>query len=242
MSAIATLTAAETDLLAQAEAVIERGIKTFLEVGEALTQVRDNRLYRAEFSTFEEYAERRWGFTKTHANRLVAASTVAAILTPIGAEINNEAQARELAPLLETPDEMRAAFTEAIARSDGKPTAAVIRDVVRERMDPASPLAQVAERELDKVEQRAAEVEAHNARMAEVRADLTPERVAEIEDYVRPAVQFGRLVEACRMFLDQLADVDFEAAARGFAADKSQPINEAVARLAIIRRALEAAA
>lgn len=57
MTAIATLTTAEADLLEQAEAVIERGIKTFIEVGEALAQVRDNRLYRADFATFEPHPQ-----------------------------------------------------------------------------------------------------------------------------------------------------------------------------------------
>lgn len=242
MTALATLTAAEADLLEVAEATIERGIRTFVEVGQALASVRDNKLYRATHDTFEDYCRERWNLERATAYRAIQSAQVSAILSPIGEEINNEAQARELAPLLETPDEMRAAFSEAIERSNGKPTAAVIREVVRERMDPASPLAKVAERELDKVEQRAVDIAAHNAWVAEVKADLTPERVAEIEDYVRPAVQFGRLVDACRLFLEQLADVDFDAAARGFAADKSQPITEAVARLAVIRRALEAGA
>jgi hypothetical protein len=229
-SAIAVLTVAETDLLEQAEATIARGIKTFLEVGEALTQVRDNRLYRAEFATFEEYAEQRWGFTKTHANRLVSAASVAAILAPMGVEINSERQARELAPLLETPAEMRAAFTEAIERADGKPTAAVIREVVRERMDPASPLAQVAERELDKVEARP---------VVEPQPSFTPERVAEIEDYVQPAVQYGRLALVCRTFLEELAEVDLFAAARGMTDDNAKPVLEAIAQLALMCRVLE---
>lgn len=234
MNALAVLTAAEADLLEQAETTIARGIKTFIEVGEALTQVRDNRLYRANFITFDDYCQDRWGFDRTRAQNFITASRVALEISNTGQPAPVvESQARALAPLLEDPEEMRAAFTEAIARSDGKPTAAVIREVVRERMDPASLLAQVAERQLDRVEARP---------VVEPQPQFTPERVAEIEDYVRPAVQFGRLVAACRMFLDQLADVDFDAAARGFTADKSQPINEAVARLAIIRRALESAA
>lgn len=234
MSDIAVLTSAEADLLEQAEATIARGIKAFREVGDALISVRENRLYRAEYVTFEDYCRDRWQLERATAYRAIQSAQVASILSPIGEEIKNEAQARELAPLLESPDDMRAAFTEAIARSDGKPTAAVIREVVRERMDPASPLAQAAERELDKLEARPAPIpEAER---------FTPERIAEIEDFVRPAVQFGRLVSACEWFLEQLAEVDFDAAIRGMKPEQSRPIHEAVRRLAQIRSAVEVAA
>lgn len=228
MTTIATLTVAETDLLAEAEAVIERGIKTFIEVGEALASVRDNRLYRATHDTFEEYAEQRWGFTKTHANRLVSAAAVAGILTPIGAEINNEAQARELAPLLESPDEMRAAFSEAIERSDGKPTAAVIREVVRERMDPASPLAKAAERELDKVEQRAAIREA-NAPLYE---PMPAKTVAFMDDLHRRIGPVVSISTACDHLLEQVRGVDPERAI-------SEAPPTALPKLAQIRAAIE---
>lgn len=232
------LTSAETDWLAQCEATIERGMKTFREVGDALMSVRDNRLYRAEFATFEDYAEQRWGFTKTHANRLVSASSVAAILAPTGVEINSERQARELAPLLDEPDQLRQAFAEAAERTNGKPTAAAIRDVVRERLDPESVLAQTAMAALNKH----AAIEEHNAWVREAKQDFTPERVAEIETFVRPAVQFERLVDACRQFLELLARVDFDAATQGFNPDKASPLREAVDRFPQLRRALEARA
>lgn len=245
MTAIAEtteLTAAESDHLAECEATISRGLETFREVGDALMSIRDNRLYRAQFETFEAYAEQKWGFSKTHANRLVAASSVAAILAPMGVEINSERAARELTSLLDDPDEMRAAFTEAIERSSGRPTAAVIRDVVRERMDPESHLAKVAERELDKAEERQRLVDEHNAHVAEVRKGLTPERIAEIRESIKPAVEFAQLADACRQFLELLSTVDFEAAVRGYSPEKASPIREAVDRLPLLRRALEAQA
>jgi hypothetical protein len=205
---IATLTAAEADLLAQAEVTISRGIKAFREVGDALISVRENRLYRAEFDTFEDYCRDRWQLERATAYRAIQSAQVASILSPMGEEIKNERQARELAPLLETPDEMRAAFTEAIARSDGKPTAAVIRDVVRERMDPASPLAQVAERELDKVEQRAAIREA-NAPMYE---PMPAETVAFMDDLHRRISPAVSIRTACDDLLNQVRGVDPERA------------------------------
>lgn len=40
--------------LEENEAIIERGLATFVEVGTALAEIRDNRLYRESHGTFEE--------------------------------------------------------------------------------------------------------------------------------------------------------------------------------------------
>ena len=42
------------------EMVIEMGWSTFVEVGLALARIRDARLYRIEFDTFETYCRERW--------------------------------------------------------------------------------------------------------------------------------------------------------------------------------------
>lgn len=89
-----------TGRLAALEAVIESGIETFVEVGNALLEIRDNPLYREQgYSSFEAYCRARWHWSKTHANRQIDAARVVQNLTPIGVKPQNEAQARELAPL-----------------------------------------------------------------------------------------------------------------------------------------------
>ena len=52
------------DRLAECEAVIERGQQTFIEVGQALMEIRDSRLYRETHATFEAYCNERWGWTR----------------------------------------------------------------------------------------------------------------------------------------------------------------------------------
>jgi hypothetical protein len=96
--------------LAECEEVIERGLATFVEVGEALLSIRDGRLYRETHDTFESYCRERWGMSKTHANRQIEAAGVAGTLTPMGAIPTSERQARELAPVLR--DEGEAAVVE----------------------------------------------------------------------------------------------------------------------------------
>lgn len=70
------LTSVESDELAAREQVIERGFKVWQEVGEALLHIRDKRLYRAKYATFEDYCRERWNMQRRHAYRLIDASEV----------------------------------------------------------------------------------------------------------------------------------------------------------------------
>jgi hypothetical protein len=109
------------------EHVIERGIKVFVEVGEALISIRDARLYRESHPTFESYCRERWGFSKTHANRLIQGAGVAKNLAPIGVIPQNESQVRILASLPPT-DQVRV-FKQALKLAEGHATAVTARTV-----------------------------------------------------------------------------------------------------------------
>ncbi len=50
--------------LAELEAVMERGLVTFIEVGTALLEIDDGRLYLESHATFEEYLWERWGASR----------------------------------------------------------------------------------------------------------------------------------------------------------------------------------
>lgn len=125
-----TLTVEERKELARHETTIQRGLKHYYEVGEALLAIREKRLYRAEYENFQAYCVGRWEMSKTHANRMIDASEVVENLTPIGVIPANEAQARELVKL--APLEQRIVYE--VARQttpDGKSiTAAHIKSVV----------------------------------------------------------------------------------------------------------------
>lgn len=93
--------------LAECEEVIERGRLTFLEVGSALAAIRDGRLYQNTHATFEAYCRERWGMSRQHAYRQIAAARRAA-LSPMGDMPSNERQVRRLmeeesAPIKESP-------------------------------------------------------------------------------------------------------------------------------------------
>src|SRR5574343_438884 len=131
LSYVESLTVPEVDRKAQLEATIERGMQTFVEVGLALMEIRDGRLYRAEFGTFEEYCQERWGWTDRRARMLISAAGVMDNLktgTTVPVLPANEAQVRPLATL--PPDLQRAAWREAVDTApNGKVTGPHVQDV-----------------------------------------------------------------------------------------------------------------
>ena len=136
---IGVLTQTEATDLDDCEAVIRRGLKTFVEVGTALQKIRDGRLYRTQWATFEEYLQQRWDMRRETADRTIRSAEVAALVgNPNGLVKVNEAQARELAPLLDQPETLDRVWSETVERTGGKPTAAVIR-LVRNEVTPPPP-------------------------------------------------------------------------------------------------------
>ncbi|WP_407538900.1 hypothetical protein Q0M94_12040 [Deinococcus radiomollis] len=91
-----TLNQMEAARLLDLEKTIKAGISTFAAVGEALTEIRDNRLYRATDASFGAYTERAWGFSRQRAAQLIGGAEVAHTLSAAGVEVTNERQARDL--------------------------------------------------------------------------------------------------------------------------------------------------
>jgi hypothetical protein len=113
------------------EAVVERGLQTFVAVGNALREIRDLRLYRESHGSFEDYCRERWQFSRQRAGQLIEAAAVSTMV-----DVPNERQARELAPLLrddeaEVVDAWRELRDEYGAENV---TAKKIRGIVRRRL------------------------------------------------------------------------------------------------------------
>jgi len=77
-----SLSRQESAQLYDYEKAIERGLDTFVEVGQALASIRDGRLYRYRYRTFEDYVRERWKMSVRHAHRLVEGAEIAANLLP----------------------------------------------------------------------------------------------------------------------------------------------------------------
>lgn len=147
------ITIQESARLVELEDVIERGLSNFIKVGEALVEIRDKRLYRVEYRTFEEYCREEWQMTQQYATQLCRSSQVAAMLeSETKVSPTKEAHARPLTKL-ETPAEQREAWTEAVEQSGGKPAAkdveAAVEKVQERKTRPLpeySPTPEAAER------------------------------------------------------------------------------------------------
>ena len=126
------LTAAESADLATHEATIAAGLDTFIAVGEALAEIRDQRLYRATHASFADYLAGTWPQIggRRQADRLIVAAEVERDLRPIGLTLSNESQARPLAGL--APEERRTAMQAAIEAAGGQaPTAKQIAAAIK---------------------------------------------------------------------------------------------------------------
>lgn len=77
------LTVPEQSELVLLESVIVQGLRTFIEVGNALLTIREKRLYRESHDTFEDYCRVRWNMTRRHANRLIQSAEVVENLLPL---------------------------------------------------------------------------------------------------------------------------------------------------------------
>ena len=111
----------ESERLAELEKTIGRGQKTFVEVGLALAEIRDLRLYKREYSNFAEYCQKKWGWTRQYVNYQIAGAKVKAELPEkVATIVATEAQARELGKI---PADDRAGVVQAIV-DEGKPVTA----------------------------------------------------------------------------------------------------------------------
>lgn len=97
------LTHDERLLLDRCEKEISAGLKVFYQVGVALMTIRDRRLYRASYRTFDQYLLERWHFRRAHGYRLIDAVEPYQVVTA-HSEVAPTAE-RQLRPLQKLPRE-----------------------------------------------------------------------------------------------------------------------------------------
>lgn len=126
-----TLNVLENKSLRKLERTISDGLKSFVEVGQALAEIRDSRLYRESHKSFEAYCLDRWQFKRQRAYELIEASGVAERVSEISDTLPKESHAAELAAL---PTEQQAEAWAEVTTETDKPTAAKVREVVERRL------------------------------------------------------------------------------------------------------------
>jgi hypothetical protein len=119
--------------------VISDGLKTFVEVGQALTQIRDRGLYKAEHKTFDAFCAACFDMRRTYAHYLIESAAVVhnceqANVSPP----TREAHARELAKL--PPKQQPKAWAKAVETAPaGVMTAKHVASVVADQLPKRKP-------------------------------------------------------------------------------------------------------
>ena len=124
------LTKAQADELEKCEQIIRKGFGTFLEVGAALAQIRDQELFKGRgFDNFNQYWRKELGISRSYAYNLIGSAEVSKQLSSIEDFSPNqltESQLRELIPVKE--DRRIDAWKRAVELAGDKPiTAKIVR-------------------------------------------------------------------------------------------------------------------
>jgi hypothetical protein len=75
-----SLSSFEQEQFAACEQIIEKGLRTFFEVGQAFLRIREGKLYRTQFKTFAGYCRGRWKWSDSRARQYIRAVEVTANL------------------------------------------------------------------------------------------------------------------------------------------------------------------
>lgn len=191
------LTPAELMTLAECEAAIERGLRAYIEAGQACARIRDGRLYRASHSNFETYCRERWDFVASRARQLIAAAQVAETVTNVTLPApRSEGVARELMTLRGNPAELEAAWSIAVVNHGDSPTAAQVREVIRGEPPPMTspaPAEPVDAKRIAAARQLVSGVAERARHIASLSADVDPEAIRAMpeEDRQRWAQQLS---------------------------------------------------
>lgn len=204
--------------LEQLEAVIERGLQSYREIGDALREIQERRLYRETYSTFDEYIQGRWKISRGHAYRLIAAARVADIVSigDIPAPLH-EGQARVLAAV-EDAENMQSFWAEARERYREQPTAEQIRAVIYPALLQDEPLDAAVQHvtrllnDLADLEPRRKSLGERLGRVVRGSAKLSDRRVGELRRAIKHAIE--QLNEYLAELPDAKASAPVEAQAR----------------------------
>jgi len=99
------LTSAEKARKNELELVVERGLEEFLQVGQALAEMRAKRLYRCEFPSFEQYVRIKFNLARSSADQLIRSSQVAQSLIESGCALPANVTEAVIRPIASLPDD-----------------------------------------------------------------------------------------------------------------------------------------
>ena len=169
------------------ETTIQKGLGTFMEVGNALKWIRDNGTYQTvdDFDTFEAYVKAKWDMARRTAYQQIdAAVTVGNVRNCAQTEPTNEYQVRPLVCL--EPEQQRDAWRRAVEKAEGeRPTGRLVQQAVKELKRESEAAAEDKEPDPEaEVQARVEKLEAAAA-MVQKQSKKMSKTISEIEEVLQ---------------------------------------------------------
>jgi len=116
----------------------------FAAIAKAMYAVREGKLYRKDFASFHAYASQKWGYSRSHANRLADAGKMIEELSPLGDTIKKFTSESHMRPLSALPPQERQQVLAVIEkweewRADLPITPHLVESAVAQIRTPAGP-------------------------------------------------------------------------------------------------------
>ena len=134
------LSRGETEQFLFYETQIDNGLKTFIEVGEALLKIKENKLYRKDFSTFEEYCKQRWDIGIRQSQRLMSASKVVQNLQEHDQSVVLPSSEYQVRALTKLPPEIQRQVWKDVTEKYESVTGKTVNEVIEEYQPTANNL------------------------------------------------------------------------------------------------------
>lgn len=125
-----SLTESESIQLQRCERDISCGLAN---VGNAIRLIHDEKLWRGEYFSFEEYCEKRWGWKKSQAYNMISAGDVIRNISNNSTIVEKPTKESQCRPLASLPPQKQAeAWQDAVESAEGdQPTAAEVEQAAK---------------------------------------------------------------------------------------------------------------
>src|SRR4051812_25402013 len=139
------LSTTEKKMLENHETIIEQGKLAVLEVGRSLLAIQRGKLYRADYTSFNDYCRRRWGIGRQRGYELIDAAVSSEQLAAVGVHVDqlNERQHRAAKRLKNANDRAQALTRAQELAGDKKMTSRHVEAAVNEFLGIEAPVIEV---------------------------------------------------------------------------------------------------
>ncbi|BDA71516.1 hypothetical protein CAL7716_056820 [Calothrix sp. PCC 7716] len=118
--------------------LLERTVeRAFYEAGKALMELRDRRLYRNSYTTFDEYCKHRFNYNRSRSYQLIDAAAVVDNLKKFPHIVKLPTSERQVRPLTDLePEEQLSCWEQAVNEAGGKiPSGCLVKGIVQRIME-----------------------------------------------------------------------------------------------------------